>query len=70
MFPCLENIEGMELLLFTDASYANLSDRFSSAGGYVIFLKGKNGSLCQISWGAKKITRRDMTVNCHIKDPT
>ena len=57
MFPCLENIEGMELLLFTDASYANLSDRFSSAGGYVIFLKGKNGSLCPISWGAKKIKR-------------
>ena len=57
IFPCLENIEGMELLLFTDASYANLSDRFSSAGGYVIFLKGKNGSLCPISWGAKKIKR-------------
>ena len=51
------NIEGMELFLFTDASYANLSDRFSSAGGYVIFLKGKNGSLCPISWGAKKIKR-------------
>ena len=58
MFPCLENIEGIELLLFTDASYANLSDRFSSAGGYVIFLKGKNASLCPISWGAKKIKSR------------
>ena len=24
IFPCLENIEGMELLLFTDASYATM----------------------------------------------
>ena len=37
----------MELLLFTDASYANISDRFSSAGGYVIFLKGKNATLLE-----------------------
>ena len=47
VFPCLEHIEGMELLLFTDASYANLSDRFSSSEGYVIFLKGKNGTLVE-----------------------
>ncbi|CAC5379706.1 unnamed protein product [Mytilus coruscus] len=40
-----------------NASYANLSDRVSSAGGYVIFLQGQNGNMCPISWSAKKIRR-------------
>ena len=57
VFPCLESSESMELLLYTDAAYANLSDRFSSTGGHVIFLKGKNGRICPISWSAKKIKR-------------
>ena len=47
----------MELLPYTDASYANLSDRFSSAGGYLILLKGKNGRICPLSWGSSKIKR-------------
>jgi len=57
VFPYLGNIEDIELLLYTDASYANLSDRFSSAGGYLIFMKGKNGKVCPIAWSAKKIKR-------------
>lgn len=57
VFPCLDSLEGLELLLFTDASYANLSDRVSSAGGYMIFLKGRNEKLCPIAWAAKKIKR-------------
>ena len=57
VFPCLGSIEDIELLLYTDASYANLSDRFSSAGGYLIFMKGKNGKVCPIAWSAKKIKR-------------
>ena len=56
-FPSVGSLEDSELLLFTDASYANLSDKVSSAGGYLIFLKGKNGSLCPISWASKKIKR-------------
>ena len=56
-FPSLGSLEDSELLLFTDASYANLSDKVSSAGGYIIFLKGSNGRLCPISWASKKIKR-------------
>ena len=56
-FPSVGSLEETELLLFTDASYANLSDRVSSAGGYIIFLKGRNGRLCPISWASKKIKR-------------
>ena len=36
-FPSLGSLEDSEFLLFTDASYANLSDKVSSAGGYIIF---------------------------------
>lgn len=56
-FPSVGSLEDSELLLFTDASYANLSDKVSSAGGYLILLKGKNGRLCPISWASKKIKR-------------
>lgn len=41
MFPCLGSLDSIELLMFTDASYANLSDRVSSAGGHLIFIRGK-----------------------------
>lgn len=57
VFPCLGTSEDMDLLLYTDASYANLSDRFSSVGGYLILLKGKNGRICPIAWGSNKIKR-------------
>lgn len=56
-FPCLGSSESMELLLYTDAAYANLSDRYSSTGAYVILLKGNNGKTCPIAWSAKKIKR-------------
>ena len=57
LYPSLESSEGLELLLFCDASYANLSDRYSSAGGHLIFLKGKNGKICPVSWCSRKIRR-------------
>ena len=57
VFPCLESLHDIELLLYADASYANLSDQISSAGGYIIFLKGTNDKVCPISWAAKKIKR-------------
>ncbi|VDI35393.1 Hypothetical predicted protein [Mytilus galloprovincialis] len=56
-YPNLESLKNIELILYTDASYANLSDRVSSAGGYVIFLRGQNGKNCPISWSSKKIRR-------------
>ncbi|CAC5359188.1 unnamed protein product [Mytilus coruscus] len=56
-YPNLEGLKNIELILYTDASYANLSDRVSSAGGYVIFLRRQNGKNCPISWSSKKIRR-------------
>ncbi|CAC5410126.1 unnamed protein product [Mytilus coruscus] len=56
-YPNLESLKNIELILYTDASYANLSDHVSSAGGYVIFLLGQNGKNCPISWSSKKIRR-------------
>ncbi len=57
VFPSLHSPQDMEIILFTDASYANLSDRVSSAGGYVVFLRGKNGHCAPIAWSSKKIKR-------------
>ena len=56
-FPKLGNLADIEIILFSDASYANLSDGVSSAGGHIIFLKGENGKCCPISWSTKKIRR-------------
>ncbi|CAC5414014.1 unnamed protein product [Mytilus coruscus] len=54
-YPNLECLKNIDFILYTDASYANLSDRVSSAGGYAIFLRGQNGKNCPISWSSKKI---------------
>ena len=45
-----------ELLLFSDASFGNLADG-GSQGGYVIFLKGRNGKINPVTWQSKKIRR-------------
>ncbi|MES9884879.1 MAG: hypothetical protein ABW185_28885 [Sedimenticola sp.] len=57
MFPSLGSLEDMELVLFADASHANLSDRVSSAGGFVVFILGKNGCCSPIAWSSTKIKR-------------
>ena len=56
-FPCLGTLDDLKLILYTDASYANLSDRVSSAGGHIIFLMGINGKCCPILWSFEKIKR-------------
>ena len=57
LFPCLESLNDITIVLFTDASYANLSDQVSSAGGYIIFIRNKEGKKCPVSWSSKKIRR-------------
>ena len=57
LFPCLDNLSDIKLVLFTDASYANLSDQVSSAGGYIIFIQNKENKICPITWSSKKIRR-------------
>ena len=54
-FPGLGNLEDLRLLVYTNSSHANLPDGAPSAGGYVIFLVGKNDSCCILSWSSHKI---------------
>ena len=56
-FPCLGDATKFKLVVYSDASHANLPDGFSSAGGFVIFLVGENGNSCPLYWEAKKIRR-------------
>jgi len=56
-FPELGDICKYKLVVYSDASYANLPDGYSSAGGFVIFLVGENGNSCPLYWEAKKIRR-------------
>ena len=46
-----------KLLVFTDASFANMPDGVSSCFGYVALLVGENDKSCVISWKANKIKR-------------
>jgi hypothetical protein len=47
----------MRLLVYTDASHANLSDGVSSTSGIVVFLADSYGHMCPVSWRANKIRR-------------
>ena len=56
LFPDLGDLKKVKLVVFTDASHANLPDGYSSAGGFIIFLVGNN-RCCPLAWEAKKIRR-------------
>ena len=56
-FPGLGDTSKYKLVAYSDASYANLPDGFSSTGGFVIFLEGENGNTCPLYWEARKIRR-------------
>lgn len=56
-FPDLGDISKYKLVVYSDASYANLPDGFSSAEGFVIFLVGENENSCPLYWETKKIRR-------------
>ena len=56
-FPDLGDLKSLQLVVFSDASHANLPDGFSSAGGYIIFLVGENKNCCPLAWEAKKMKR-------------
>ena len=42
----------LELVLFSDASFGNLSDG-GSQGGYVVFLKGENGKVNPVTYACE-----------------
>lgn len=56
-FPRLGNVNNLRLIVYSDASYANLPDGVSSAEGYAIFLCGENGKCSPLYWCSRKIRR-------------
>ena len=54
--PDLGDLESLKLVVYSDASFANLLDG-GSQGGYVIFLQGENGEYLPISWQSKRVKR-------------
>ena len=51
--------ESWNIVIFTDASYVNLSDRVSSVRAYVIFLVDSNNNCCLLTWHSNNIKRVD-----------
>ena len=54
-YPALR--DDLRLLVFTDASLGNLSDRVSSTCGILVFLGDSQNNICPLSWRANKIRR-------------
>ena len=57
LFSDLGDLNLLKLVVFSDASHANLPDGFSSAGGFIVFLVGGNKRCCPLAWEAKKMKR-------------
>ena len=55
-FPSSDMLNVMHLECYSDASFGNLA-KSASMGGFVIFLKDKNGKSSPLYWQAKKIRR-------------
>ena len=56
-FSALSCLEQCSILVFTDASFANLPDKVSSARGYLVFLVDSASKCCLLSWGSNKVKR-------------
>lgn len=54
-FPNLGNPDKIEVIVYSDASHANLPSG-ASQGGFIVFLSG-NGKGCPFMWQSKKINR-------------
>ena len=46
-----------KLVVFSDASHANLPNGVSNAGGFIIFLADDKGNVCPLYWESRKIRR-------------
>ena len=55
-YPSLAPMSDMSFFVYTDASFANMSDRVSSAMGYVVFAANKD-RVCTLEWKSGKIKR-------------
>ena len=56
-FPVLNQNETWRIIVFSDASHANLSQGTGSMGAHVIFLVDSNSNCCTLSWHGGKIKR-------------
>ena len=56
-FPSLRFDLPMKIILFSDASFANLPDNVSSSLGYIIFIADCDDNSSAISWRSNKIKR-------------
>ena len=56
-FPGLNDLNNCKLVVFSDASHANLPNGVSSAGGFIIFLADDKGNVCPLYWESRKIRR-------------
>lgn len=56
-FRKLGLIENLKIVVYCDASWGNLPDGHSSAGGYLILLVGVDYRCCPLDWSATKIKR-------------
>ena len=56
-FPVQGSVSELKIYVYFVASYANLPDGFSSAGGHFIFLMGADKQCCPLTCSAHKIKR-------------
>ena len=54
-FPYLGQLSSWKIVLFSDASHANLCNGIGSMGGHIIFLVGLNRKCFVLSWQANKM---------------
>lgn len=57
IYPKMNVNQELRLVVFTDASHANLPDGASSAGAHIILLVGENNDCCILNWSSNKIKR-------------
>ena len=56
-YPSLGDLKKCKIVVYSDASYANLPNGSSSAGGFLAFIVGENGRSAPIYWESKTIRR-------------
>ena len=57
LFAALNKSDKWRIIVFTDASHANLSDGTGSMGAHVVFMVDEHGNCCTLTWQAGKIKR-------------
>lgn len=57
VFPKLGNIQKWKLIVYSDASHANLCDGVGSVGAHIVLLVGEESRCCPLAWQAGKLKR-------------